>query len=47
MQAVMAQLQGGRPVEAMFLQAVGLLTQLTEKLNRMDDELKELRRMKG
>jgi hypothetical protein len=45
--AVMAQLQGGRPVEAMFQQAVGLLAQMMEKMNKMDDEIKELRKVKG
>jgi hypothetical protein len=45
--SVMAQLQGGRPVEAMFQQAVGLLAQMMEKMNRMDDEIKELKGMKG
>jgi len=45
--SVMAQLQGGRPVEAMFQQAVGLLAQMMEKMNKMDDEIKELKGMKG
>lgn len=43
--AVMAQLQGGRPIEAMFQQAVGLLAQMMEKMNRMDEEIKELKGM--
>lgn len=46
MLAVMAQLQGGRPAEAMLLQAVGLLSQMMERLNKMDDELRELKKVK-
>jgi predicted transcriptional regulator len=42
-QSVVAQLQGGRPVEAMFLQAVDLMSRMMEKMNRMDDEIRELK----
>jgi predicted transcriptional regulator len=45
-QSVVAQLQGGRPVEAMFQQAVGLLAQMMEKMNRMEDEIQELKKVK-
>jgi hypothetical protein len=38
--SVVAQLQGGRPVEQMFLQAVDLLARMTERMNRMEDELR-------
>jgi hypothetical protein len=44
--SVMTQLQGGRPVEAMFQQAVGLLAQMMEKMNRMEDEIRELKQTK-
>ena len=44
---VMAMLQGGTPVEQMFQQSLGLLSRMMEKMNRMDDEIKELKGMKG
>ncbi len=41
---VVAQLQGGRPVEAMFLQAMDLLARMTDRMNRMEDEIRELKK---
>jgi septation ring formation regulator EzrA len=42
-QSVMAQLQGGRPIENMFNQMVGLMAGMLEKMNKMEDELQELK----
>ena len=40
---VQAMMQGGTPAESMLLQAVGLISRLTEKLNIMDDEIRKLK----
>lgn len=41
---VLSQLQGGRPVEGMFLQAVDLLARMTDRMNRLEDELREIKK---
>ena len=41
---VHAMLQGGTTAEQMLSQATSLITHLVEKINRMDDEIKELKR---
>ena len=46
MVTLVAQLQGGRPIEQMFQNALDMMLRMMEKMDRMDAELKELRRMK-
>lgn len=45
--SILAQIQGGRPAESMLLQAVGLLSQMQEKMNKMDDEIRLIKRSSG
>ena len=41
--AVMAQLQGGRPIEQMFQNALDMMLRMMEKMDRMDDEIRKLK----
>lgn len=47
MVTLVAQLQGGRPIEQMFQNALDMMLRMMEKMDRMDAELKELRKVKG
>jgi DNA-binding MarR family transcriptional regulator len=40
---LVSQLQGGRPVETMFRNALDLMMRMMEKMDKMDDELKALK----
>lgn len=46
MVTLVAQLQGGRPIEQMFQNALDMMLRMMEKMDRMDAELKELRKVK-
>jgi predicted transcriptional regulator len=47
MVTLVAQLQGGRPIEQMFQNSLDMMLRMMEKMDRMDAELKELRMVKG
>ena len=39
--AVVAQLEGGRPIESMMLNAIDLMSRMSERINKLEDQLRD------
>jgi hypothetical protein len=43
--AVVAQLQGGRPAESLMLNAIDLMARMSERINKLEDQLRDRKPM--